>query len=951
MSYNLGTAHGKIDLDYEGGREAAKAEEDIDKLRASVDKSDDSFKRFDASAKKLSSTLGKVAKTAAIMGASSLALNGSLNLVAATIAGLAALTPVVGAALAALPAIILGGVAALVILKAATAGVGDALKAAGGDVEAFNKTLEKLSPQAREFAQAWREALAVLKPVQQAIQDAFFSGLGPLLTTIVKRVSTLRAQAVGVAAALNRIVKNVAQWGASNKSIENFRVILSGVNGFLLRIQDSIGPVIAALIDIGAQASVFGDTLGGKVANALAAFTRYLRGVDVAALFERASVVLQQLGGFLSDVLTIARELFSVFNVDGESALGVIGQLASKLADFLESAEGQAALQAIGEAMAAISGAAGQVFLALLQALAPILVALAPGVAELATQLAAVLVPAIQIAGPLLEKFAQFLSDNMGWIGPVAIALGGLTAAYKAYTVAANLANGAGLVWKGLVKGMPKITKAWTAANAALSASFLANPYVLAAIAIAAVIAAIILIATKTDWFQRLWNWAWGGIKDAAKAVADWFTGTIVPAFQGAWDSIAGFFTGAWDKIKAVLSIFSEGFKTWWDEVKFIPEGIGKVFQSGFGLARSAVEAAWSVISALFEVWKTVMGAIFTPIIEGIVAVFQWGWDSIKRGIEIFWGWIGPYVTAAWDILFGLFRGALDTIVKTSQELWDLVTGIITRFWDWIGPYVTGAIGLLGDLIGAGWERIKEGARLVWEGIKIVFTNAWEAIKTTFNNAVKAVVFIFDGLKKMVDNVKRFFNELKAAAQGGVGSLLSFVGGIPGRVLGAIGDLGNLLYNAGRNLITGLINGIIAQAGELLRRARDLAQQVLDQFTGIFDLGSPSKKTFKFGQFLTIGLSNGMESLIGKLQRVSAQVAVAALPVIPAVAGANTVNSFTTHAESMASQSATAGVPGITIQNLNVSLQGVWDFNDPAAARRIATQVHTAIEDLKREYR
>lgn len=64
-----------------------------------------------------------------------------------------------------------------------------------------------------------------------------------------------------------------------------------------------------------------------------------------------------------------------------------------------------------------------------------------------------------------------------------------------------------------------------TAAQWLMNIALTANPIGLVIVAIAALIAIIVLIATKTTWFQTIWRMAWGGIKAAASAVWDWLKG------------------------------------------------------------------------------------------------------------------------------------------------------------------------------------------------------------------------------------------------------------------------------------------------------------------------------------------------------------------------------------------------------------------------------------------
>ena len=75
-------------------------------------------------------------------------------------------------------------------------------------------------------------------------------------------------------------------------------------------------------------------------------------------------------------------------------------------------------------------------------------------------------------------------------------------------------------------------TKAYAVVQAILNSAFLASPITWIVIGIIALVAAIVLIATKTTWFQDIWAAAWGGIKDAAAAVWDWLSGAATAVFQ-----------------------------------------------------------------------------------------------------------------------------------------------------------------------------------------------------------------------------------------------------------------------------------------------------------------------------------------------------------------------------------------------------------------------------------
>lgn len=79
-------------------------------------------------------------------------------------------------------------------------------------------------------------------------------------------------------------------------------------------------------------------------------------------------------------------------------------------------------------------------------------------------------------------------------------------------------------------------TSAQTAATWALNSAFLASPITWVVAGILVLIGVIVLIATKTTWFQTAWNTVWGGVKAVASGFMDWFKGipnAISTAFSG----------------------------------------------------------------------------------------------------------------------------------------------------------------------------------------------------------------------------------------------------------------------------------------------------------------------------------------------------------------------------------------------------------------------------------
>lgn len=135
-----------------------------------------------------------------------------------------------------------------------------------------------------------------------------------------------------------------------------------------------------------------------------------------------------------------------------------------------------------------------------------------------------------------------------------------------------------------LLTAMMGVTALVTAAQWAWNAAQLASPMTWIILAVVALVAVIVLIATKTTWFQDLWKAAWGGIKKAASAVGSWFKDTLWGKWiKGAWDGIKGGGEKVWNWLKELPGKLKDKFLS-----------IADVISSPFRKAFNFVADAWN---------------------------------------------------------------------------------------------------------------------------------------------------------------------------------------------------------------------------------------------------------------------------------------------------------------------------------------------------------------------
>jgi hypothetical protein len=108
----------------------------------------------------------------------------------------------------------------------------------------------------------------------------------------------------------------------------------------------------------------------------------------------------------------------------------------------------------------------------------------------------------------------------------------------------------------------------WTAVQWVLNLALWTCPVTWIVAAVLVLVGVIVLIATKTRWFQNAWNWAWGGIKAGALAVGRWFSGPFVGFFVAVWNWIVGKWNSLVGFVGGIPGRISAASRGMWDGVK-----------------------------------------------------------------------------------------------------------------------------------------------------------------------------------------------------------------------------------------------------------------------------------------------------------------------------------------------------------------------------------------------
>jgi len=161
--------------------------------------------------------------------------------------------------------------------------------------------------------------------------------------------------------------------------------------------------------------------------------------------------------------------------------------------------------------------------------------------------------------------------------------------------------------------------RVWAAGQWLLNASLLASPITWIVLGIVALVAVIVLIATKTSWFKDAWNAAWRTIKSVASGVWDWLK-KLPDSFGKAFDDITGYiaapFTDAWAAVTTATT-------TAWNWLLGLPKGLGPAFKQVKDLITAPFKLAFNLVA---DMWNKTMGRVRFTIPAWVPKMGGKGW-------------------------------------------------------------------------------------------------------------------------------------------------------------------------------------------------------------------------------------------------------------------------------------------------------------------------------------
>jgi hypothetical protein len=295
----------------------------------------------------------------------------------------------------------------------------------------------------------------------------------------------------------------------------------------------------------------------------------------------------------------------------------------------------------------------------------------------------------------------------------------------------------------------------------------------------------------------------------------------------------------------------------------------------GIGLWGGLI-AAWGlvapIIMPLISGFAAMAGtvAIVAAVIVGLVAGFMYLWNTsegFRNALITGWEAIKNAATAIWEFIYNSILvpiiNAIVTFVKDQldkiKDFWDengaIITQLVDTYFSAIKVYIALIMGI-----------IKTIFQTVWPIISGIVQVAWAMMKTIVDTAINLILGIIQTVLKLIQgDWEGAWNTIKTTAETIMNNIVGFFEGID-------------LYQIGKDIIQGLINGIGSMVKNVGDKVKELADKIPEGIKKFLGIHSPSRVLMELGEFTGEGFAKGIGSTISAISGMSLNMASAAIP-------------------------------------------------------------------------
>ena len=339
------------------------------------------------------------------------------------------------------------------------------------------------------------------------------------------------------------------------------------------------------------------------------------------------------------------------------------------------------------------------------------------------------------------------------------------------------------------------------------------------------------------EWLAPYWNAYWEEFAvefqkfaNEMRTIWDFFDQDVRATAEFLWAAVKGIFSGWFSIISSLLSAFAAALRADWDTM-------------GDHLYDATV-GTFTGIADFLVTWGERANARIAEIVRGIIDWF------IYLGQRLIWGSLIPDIlTAIRDAFVNYLTAVLDFVKQTFNNILSFITTQFTATKDFLATtlsniyqFFSQQFTLLRNLVSDIWSALHSDTESVWGAISTFLSGTLSNIQQLFSRQFSAVrdfvsrtlSNIYRTVRDQMSSIQQFFDSTLGnvvsrvktwasnaysefwdgldrmyRALGRAGrQLKSRMGSIASDVVQKVKDVGSDMYNAGKNLIQSIVNGI-----------------------------------------------------------------------------------------------------------------------------------------------
>ena len=276
-----------------------------------------------------------------------------------------------------------------------------------------------------------------------------------------------------------------------------------------------------------------------------------------------------------------------------------------------------------------------------------------------------------------------------------------------------------------------------------------------------------------------------------------------------------------------------------------------------------ALGAAFLVGKLIYDHWAEIK-QFFTDTLNALKELVESIWEGIKAVTEAVWEGIKTFFIGLFEFYKTIFTTVFEALKLIVTSVWEGIKVVTEAIWNGIKAYFTALFEFYKTLFTTVFEVFKTIITGVWNGIKYVTETIWNGIKTYFNNLFnmykQIFTSVFNTIKSIVTGVWNGIKNITSSIWNGIKNIIG--NSLDGAVR-TIFNFGRRFYEAGRNIIGSIVDGIKSAISWVTDAVQDVVQGIRD-----FLPFSPAKRgplrdlnRLNFGGTISEGIIKGKSAI------------------------------------------------------------------------------------------